>query len=161
VTRFITTLIISVFLTASLNAQVGKKPAAMPDKPAEFIVPVAVEQKFSIENPDAQARWKKDGEFYKALFVNPVNNLGYIIVYDKTGTVVRREKELERQDYPASISEHQEKKFPGEGVSVWSSTDSTGNVTFYSQKNEATFRYDKNGRLLDGGSDSLGKTPGR
>ena len=119
-------------------------------KKAEAIVPPPVEQKFVIEHPDAKAQWKKDGEYYKAIFVNPVNNLGQITVYDKSGKIIRKERELEQQEFPSAIIEYQEKKFPGEGFAVWVSTDSTGNNLYYTQKNNITHWFDRNGRPLSG-----------
>jgi hypothetical protein len=121
----------------------------------EAIVPPAAEQKFVIEHPDAHAQWKKDGEYYKAIFVNPVNSLGQVTVYDKAGHIIRKERELEQQEIPPTISEFQEKKFPGEGFAVWVSTDSLGNNIFYTQKNNNTYWFDRNGQLLSGKGHSL------
>jgi hypothetical protein len=122
-----------------------KKPASPASGAVKWLVPPAVEQKFVIENPEASAEWKKDGRLYRAQFIHPLNNAGYIIVYDSTGRVVVREKELENTDYPAPINDFFIKNYPGEGYVVWSSTDSTGNVYYYSTRNSETLRFDKQG----------------
>lgn len=116
---------------------------------AKWIVPAVVEQKFVVENPEATATWRKDGKLYVAQFVNPVNNLGYVLVYDSTGHVVRREKELENPDMPGSIHDFFASRFPGEPFMVWSSTDSSGNFSYYSSRNGQTLRFDKDGRYID------------
>ena len=137
-------LVLFSSLTASAQAKEGA-----------HIVPVAVEQKFSIEQPDVSPRWTREGGLYKATFVNPVNNLGYMITYDETGKVIKREKELEQQEYPPLIAQYHEKKFPGEGLAVWASVDSAGHVRYFSQKNNSLFWFDKDGRPLNAAADSL------
>jgi hypothetical protein len=114
----------------------------------KWLVPQVVEHKFNIEHPEASARWKKDGMTYSAQFINPLNNLGSIIVYDTAGKVVRRDKELENNEYPAPINDYFIRKFPDEGYTVWSTTDSAGNTNFYSMKNDRMLKFDKEGRLV-------------
>jgi hypothetical protein len=112
------------------------------------IVPVKVHQKFVLENPDISPQWKHDKGVYTAQYINPLNNMGYMIVYDSAGHVLRREKELERQDYPAPINDYFVKEYPGEGYVVWSSVDSAGRLFFYSNHNSRLYQFDKQGQLL-------------
>lgn len=119
------------------------------------IVPIVVEQKFLLENPDVKAIWSKDGDLYRAAFINPVNNLGYVLVYNKDGRVVKREKELEHNEYPAPIVAFHDKYYPGEGLAIYSSIDSLGNLLFYSRKNNKVFWFDTSGRLLTSLGDSI------
>jgi hypothetical protein len=139
----------------------GQRKASAKAHAPKWIVPPVIEHKFNVENPEATAVWSKDGSQYSARFVNPINNLGSILVYDTTGKEIRREKELENSDYPAPINDYFMNKYPGEGYAVWSSTDSEGNSTFYSQHNDHTIRFDKNGHLVapislrPGASDSV------
>ena len=126
----------------------------------KWIVPPVVEHKFNIENPEASARWKKDGATYSAQFINPLNNLGSIIVYDTVGKVVRRDRELENNEYPSPINDYFIRKYPNEGYAIWSSTDSAGNQNYFTVKNDRVIRFDKDGRLvspvnLKPGRDSL------
>jgi hypothetical protein len=146
--RIILVLIFAVINCESLFSQTQSSLTAGKTVKEEYMVPVAVEQKFVLENPDVKATWKKDGDFYKAQFINPINNLGYITIYDKDGNILRKEKELESQEYPVAISEFYNSNYPGEGFVVWSSTDSTGNLSFYSIHNTETFRFDKDGNLV-------------
>jgi hypothetical protein len=114
----------------------------------EQLVPLKVHQKFLIENPGTKATWKTAGELFVAQYVNPLNNMGYVIVYDTAGTVIRREKELEPQDYPAIINDYFEQHHPGEGYIIWSSTDTVGNIHFYTQHREKVLRFDRSGQPL-------------
>ncbi len=113
------------------------------------LVPVPVHQKFILENPEVKARWKTENGIYTAQYINPVNNMGYMIVYDSLGNVLRREKELENQDYPPSINDFFMKEYPGEGYVIWSSVDSAGNQMYFTDHDSRIFKFDKNGRLLN------------
>jgi hypothetical protein len=126
---------------ASLTAKKQDAPVSL--------VPVKVHEKFILENPDIQARWKTDNGVFTAQYINPLNNMGYMIVYDSLGNVLRREKELENQEYPALINDYFTKEFPGEGYVVWSSVDSAGNHLYYSDHNSRILKFDKNGHLLN------------
>ncbi len=114
----------------------------------KLMVPIVVERKFLMEFPEARPQWKSDGLRYTAQFINPLNNFGYILVYDGEGNVVRREKELEAQEYPALIHDYLNQKYPGEGMVVWSSVDSSGNQSFYASKNSDLIFFDKNGQVM-------------
>jgi hypothetical protein len=113
------------------------------------LVPVPVHQKFILENPDVKARWKTENGVYSAQYINPVNNMGYMIVYDSLGNVLRREKELENQDYPPLINDFFMKEYPGEGYVIWSSVDSAGKQMYYTDHDSRIFKFDKDGRLLN------------
>jgi hypothetical protein len=113
------------------------------------LVPVKVHQKFILENPEVKARWKTEDGIYTAQFINPLNNVGYMIVYDSLGNVLRREKELENQDYPPAINDFFMKEYPGEGYVIWSSVDSAGKQMYFTDHDSHIFRFDKDGRLLN------------
>ncbi len=139
-------LLLCVIMMCATGFASGQKIAA---KKSENLVPTAVEQKFVLEYPEIKARWKQEAGLYKAIFVNPVNNLGYINVYDSSGRVVARERELERSEYPPLVSEYLTKKYPAEGFAVWKSTDSLGKDTYYSPRAEETIRFDNEGRVMN------------
>ena len=113
------------------------------------LVPVKVHQKFILENPDVKARWKTENGIYTAQYINPVNNMGYNIVYDSVGTVLRREKELENEDYPGTINDFFMSQYPGEGYVIWSSVDSAGKQMYYTDHDSHIFMFDKNGKLMN------------
>ena len=92
-----------VFLINLMPAQ-GNSATAQP----EAIVPPEVEQKFTLEYPEVSARWKIADGLYKAMFINPRNNMGYIIVYDENANIIRREKELEMQGTARLLEAHPE-----------------------------------------------------
>mgnify|MGYP006178197303 CR=1 FL=1 len=150
--------LVFVFLISLMPAQ-GNSATAQP----EAIVPPEVEQKFTLEYPEVSARWKIADGLYKAMFINPRNNMGYIIVYDENANIIRREKELEKQEYPQVINDYHARKFPGEGFVVWSAVDSAGNIQYYSPRTEETIFFDRNGQALNdhkkGLADSLLSPP--
>jgi hypothetical protein len=145
----LTGLYIVTVLICTLSLQAQKPSLRAGQDGGVHLVPVKVHQKFVLENPDVEARWKTDQSTFTAQYINPLNNMGYMIVYDTAGTVIRREKELENQDYPAPINDFFSKEFPGEGYVIWSSTDSAGNAFYYCNHNTRLLKFDKNGNPLD------------
>jgi hypothetical protein len=147
-------LILQVFcLITAFTLSAQKKNSLSPSTQAEpkHLVPPLVEQKFVLENPEAKANWKKEGAFYKAEFINPINNLGYILYYDTLGHMIRREKEMENSEYPAPINDYFLAKYPSEGYVVWSSTDTAGKVSYYSNRSGEVIRFDKDGNYVSPG----------
>lgn len=133
-------ILVAILLPLSIAAQRSRHVTT--------IVPPAVEQKFVLEYPDAQAQWQSEGRNFKAKFINPVNNLGYIQVYDQQGNVLRRERELEPAEVPPRVSEFLVKNSRGQGFVVWTVTDSAGKQSFYSPRPEGTVVFDKTGLPL-------------
>ena len=134
-------LLLALGLTGVSVLAQGEKPS----KAGAVIVPPPVEQKFSLEFPRAAASWQTEGANFKAKFINPLNNLGYIIVYDLSGAVVRREKELEPGEVPGNIAEFLKKNSRSQGLMVWTVTDSAGATNYYSPLPEGTVIFDKAG----------------
>jgi hypothetical protein len=54
-------------------------------------VPSLVTDNFIREFPAAEPTWSRDGENYKALFINVETRLPQVVVYNQKGEVVRRE----------------------------------------------------------------------
>ena len=109
------------------------------------IVPPVVEQKFVLEHPDSKAVWETEGSNFRAKFINPVNNLGYITVYDPQGNIIRREREMETDEVPAKVATYMQKNTRGQGFVVWSVVDSVGSLSYYSPRPEGTIVFDKSG----------------
>jgi hypothetical protein len=74
----------------SLNAQTGKGAEPSPEL-RKHEIPSQVLDHFTREFPAAEPRWSRDGENYKAVFVNVETRLPEAVIYDKKGEVIRRE----------------------------------------------------------------------
>src|SRR5687768_6805451 len=115
-------LFICVLLTIAVTTAVSQNSTSGNTPPDEQ-TPAAITDKFNSEHPGVPATWKKDGDNYKVDFVDPDSNMGQIIVYDRNGSILRRESELDNLAYPQSINDYFIKTYPGEKYKTWGSQD--------------------------------------
>ena len=86
---------------------------------------------------------------FRVSYIDPTTKLGRVIVYDKSGNVVRRENEVDNLVYPGSIKDYYNKNYPGESYQVWSSEDkNTGKPLYYSNGSTETIWFDKDGNMI-------------
>jgi hypothetical protein len=123
--------------SAGAQSQNSRRQNAMPRN-----IPEAVKATFAMENPDADARWKKEDTNYRAEFLD-ASNIAHIRVYSKNGAMIYRDDVME--SYPAPIHVYYTAKYPGEGFAVWSHIDAKGNMSYYSYRNADTLWFDKDG----------------
>lgn len=110
-------------------------------------VPAVILNKFKADYPGEQPTWSKDGNYYRADFVDGKQMNGHAVAYDAKGNVIYREEQLAAGSYPEGISTYYSGKYPNEKYSVWSNTDKSGNTSYYSTHNMEVFWFDKDGNF--------------
>lgn len=112
-------------------------------------VPAVVVENFTKQFPNVTPAWHKDGAHYRVSYIDPQSKLGRVLVYDKEGSVVRTENEVDKAGLPTPIGDYYSDNYPGETYQVWSTDDKTGGRTLYfSNRNEETIYFDQNGKVM-------------
>ena len=122
-------------------------------------MPNEVKDKFTKEHPGVPSTWKKDGENYKVDYIDPESNRGQVIVYDRNGSVLRREVELENASYPPKINDYFISHYPGEKFKTWSSEDPAGVKTFFIDRKSEIIWFDREGNPVTEKSASASPLP--
>jgi hypothetical protein len=121
------------------NANAGQQPG-------NNVPPSVVTNRFTTDYPGMQANWSRDHmNNYRASYRDAGSNSNRSVTYDKTGNVISRDMELGDNDYPTGISDYFTKNNMKDKHSVWSSEDKDGNKIYYSNYNNKTYWFDKNG----------------
>jgi hypothetical protein len=105
-------ILLSLGLTVSMSAQKTSVTAKEQTSVQKTEVPSLVLNNFTKEFPTAEATWTRDGENFKAEFINIETRVPQVIVYDKEGAVVRRESQLDNIPQPESTEQPAEKSPP-------------------------------------------------
>ncbi|HEY1040121.1 MAG TPA: hypothetical protein VGF30_11985 [Bacteroidia bacterium] len=129
--------------TCMLPAQVMQ-----PDHTSTVNPPKPVLSKFTTEYPGVNPAWDQEENYYTAQYIDQGSNMGKRIVYDKTGTIISIDYEMETNNYPAGINEYYLKNYPYETFKVWMSKDPRGHVMYYTRRSSGVLRFDKNGKYL-------------
>jgi hypothetical protein len=116
-----------------------------PEDRGNIKTPNTVTTKFNTDYPNANATWSRDGSNYRAEYNDRSTNVPHSVTYDKNGNMLTREERLSRGTYPQAIGDYYTKNYPDENYDVWSSTDGTGNVTYYTIRNNEMLWFDNNG----------------
>ena len=140
----------------TMTAQTPTNPQTAPTTPGNIQTPNTVSDQFRIDYPNTNANWTMDGTNYRGEYLDPATNMRHSVIYDKNGKMISREELINRKDYPAGINAYYAEKYPTENYEVWSSTDASGNRTYYTNRNNEKLLFDKNGKYKSNGSD--GKT---
>jgi hypothetical protein len=142
-------LLLIFFAGVSLHS-VAQSLTVAPSKTgvAETEIPTPVRDAFKKENPQLTPVWKVDGGLFKATFVDPATNLGNVLIYQGSGEVLRREREMEASEIPQPVKEFYSKNFPGEGFVLWSRVDNAFMQTYYAHRNTRVLTFDKDGNYI-------------
>jgi hypothetical protein len=125
------------------NTNVGQEPG-------NGVPPSVVTNRFTTDYPGMQANWSRDHmNNYRASYRDAGSNSNRSVTYDKSGNVISRDMELGDNDYPTGISDYFTKNNMKDKRSVWSSEDQDGNKIYYSNYNNKTYWFDKNGNYQE------------
>jgi hypothetical protein len=120
-------------------------------------VPSQVMNKFNSDYPNMDVTWGKDGDNYTASYKDQSTQGGRMLTYDKNGTLMYTDSEMNGSGYPAGIDDYYSKNNPNENYTIWQSDNGKGDMTYYSKgKNGKTSWFDKDGKYSSkrpGGSD--------
>src|SRR4051812_31216949 len=108
-TGFIIILLFSVGLK-------GQSLTTAPSKSSlpEIQIPTPVVESFRKENPSVIPIWKHEGKYFRATYIDQATNLGNSILYNSGGKSLRRDRELEKSEYPQPVIDFYNKTYPGE-----------------------------------------------
>jgi len=118
-------------------------------------VPNNVSNSFGTAYPNTTPTWTMDGTTYRANYMNGSSSRSAI--YDKNGTLLSREEQMMDGTYPSVITDYYKKNYPTEKYQVWSSTDASGNKTYYTNRNSETIWFDKDGNYKSRKARSMNK----
>jgi len=111
--------------------------------------PEAVTKQFKKDYPTLNVMWSKENYNWRADYTDPVTNLAGLVVYDKSGRVIRSENELQANSYPGSINDYHNNTLPKPTkYRVYASKDTTGAQSFYSTTGGETYYFDKDGNYV-------------
>src|ERR1043165_5969878 len=99
-----TIFISALFLATSLGAQQTATVTnnTQTEDPAQ--VPSLVMENFTREHPASHGTWSKEGENHRVEFIDKESKVAHVIIYDRTGKVIRRDSELE--SVPGPINDY-------------------------------------------------------
>jgi|GEM_PF-6909474 len=109
--------------------------------------PSLVVKQFKKDYPTQNPTWSKEGFNYRADYTDPATNMMGMVVYDKSGRILRSETELQANSYPGSIGDYYTSTLPNSKYKVFFIKDTTGRESYYSTSNGETFYFDKNGHF--------------
>jgi len=140
--------IFSILAAFGINAMVAQTNTATPDygNNAPLSTPNTITSKFNADYPNNNPTWTSDNGTYRAQYMDGTTNMGRSVIYDKDGTMMSREEQLSNTSYPMPIVDYYSKTYPNEKYDVWSTTDKAGNTTYYTNRNDETIWFDKNGK---------------
>ena len=114
-------------------------------------VPERVKVTFKEKYPNATAAvWVSEDGNYIAKYTD-ASGIHHVVVYNGDARVVKTEAELDMKEYPASVKEYYQKKYPDErNYHVWVITDESGNKTYYipSERRGVRYYFDKTGNFM-------------
>lgn len=131
---------------ATAQTTTPNAPPTTPAVPGNIQTPNTVTDQFRIDYPNTNPTWTMDGNNYRGEYADPATNMRHSVIYDKNGKMLSREELINRKDYPAGINAYYAEKYPNENYEVWSSTDASGNRSYYTKRNDETIRFDKDGK---------------
>lgn len=108
--------------------------------------PAEVENQFKKDYPTLNAMWSKEGDNYRADYTDPSTNMAGLVVYDKTGRILRTESELKANSYPGSIGDYHKTNLPrARTYKVFAAKDTSGIQSYYTTSEGDTYYFDKDG----------------
>jgi hypothetical protein len=110
-------------------------------------VPSQVMDKFNSDYPNTDVTWGRDGDNYTASYKDQSTQGGRMLTYDKNGTLMYTDSEMNGSGYPAGIDDYYSKNYPNDKYTIWQSDNGKGDMTYYSKgKNGKTNWFDKDGK---------------
>jgi hypothetical protein len=110
-------------------------------------VPSQVMDKFNSDYPNMDVTWGKDGDNYTATYKDQSTQGGRMLTYDKNGTLMYTDSEMNGSGYPSGIDDYYSKNYPNDKYTIWQSDNGKGDMTYYSKgKNGKTNWFDKDGK---------------
>lgn len=139
---FFLTLLASVCLLGTFQAQNTSNAG-----PETMDIPAPVVNQFKKDYPTFTPTWSREGDDYRADYVNPSNGNFGMVVYSKNARVLHSETELEANSYPGSINDYHQSNLPAKRYKVYSTKDTSGTTSFYSTSDGQTYYFDKDGHF--------------
>ncbi|MBL7933917.1 MAG: hypothetical protein JNL60_18580 [Bacteroidia bacterium] len=141
-----------------MTAQTPTNPPSTPATPGNIQAPNTVSDQFRIDYPNTTPNWTMDGTNYRGEYLDPATNARRSVIYDKNGKMISREELINRKDYPAGINAYYAEKYPTENYEVWSTTDASGNRSYYTNRNNEKITFDKEGKYKSNSGSSKAKS---
>src|SRR5688500_20058555 len=94
-------------------------------------VPGTINQRFTTDYPNIKPNWSTSGTNYRAEYMDTETRLGRAVLYDQNGNPVGKELELNRTEYPKTITEYYSSNYPNEEFRIWSAEDMTGKRNYF------------------------------
>src|SRR5688572_28331687 len=83
--------------------------------------PQTVTNRFNTDYPNMNATWTRDGDYYRAEYMDNQSNMSRAVVYDRDGNTVYNEELMADNSYPESIGTYYKENYPNESsFKVWS-----------------------------------------
>jgi hypothetical protein len=108
--------------------------------------PEIVVVQFAKDCPNKVANWKPLDCYFRAEYLDDVNNTWRTIVYDRAGYVLHRDWKMEN-NYPVRIDDYFLAVYPNEKYQVWSSLDASDKQSYYIIHNDEFIWFDKDGKV--------------
>lgn len=138
-----TYLLFIIGLSTALKSQLPLGVQLTADNPA----PTIVMAKFNETYPDISPNWWRSGDIYSATFIEAPSGVKRVVIYDSFGNLVRNDSQVGDKAYPAAITNHCRKKYPGEKYDIWSSEDNKGTKSYYLYRGKEIVWFDDQGNL--------------
>jgi hypothetical protein len=111
------------------------------------MTPLVILEHFARNYPDATPFWSMEGKDYTVMFIDPQTALRHIILYDKHGTILRSENELDTSSCPEIIKDYYTTNYPNQTFDIWLYEDITGNRKYYLKHRSREIWFDKDGNF--------------
>ena len=111
------------------------------------MTPLPILDHFARNYPGVTPHWGMQGRHYVAVYIDPEKALRHMVIYDKHGTILRREDELHLEDCPIGLQAYYFKNYPNEELRVWS-YEEAGDVKYYFRHRSRTLWFDKDGNHI-------------
>jgi hypothetical protein len=112
------------------------------------MTPLVILDHFARNYPDATPFWSMEGKQYIVMFIDPQTALRRIIMYDKHGTILRSENEIDTTLCPESIKRYYAKNYPHESFDIWAFEDIKLGKKYYMKRRSKEIWFDKDGNFI-------------
>lgn len=111
--------------------------------------PEAITKHFNNDYPNEIATWHKDGDNYKAYYIDSQTKLRRTVVYDKNGNDISEDYELEYNEIPYGIVNYYSSTSKQDNnYHVWERETNKGEIVYVSKMDGKTAYFDKNGKPM-------------
>jgi hypothetical protein len=118
--------------------------------PDGIAAPSSISNKFNTDYPDALPAWESDGTTYRAQYKDKITKRDRALVYDGNGNIIRTDNEMDRNAFPAGVSDYYKFNYPNEEPQVFVTEDNMGNRQYFIKRNSGMIWFDKNGKYISG-----------